>query len=167
MEHLLPQRSISLCTSPKQGQSTTTPVPSFCRLLQFILALLLVYLVSYSTRNSAGSLTCTTLSPSLPPRPTSSKGSRPQHGAPPYGFRGCSTLLSYAQPSPLAALLGGPPHLRHFSEKGWGRSSRKLKTVASEPSLGPTKPHQYEAFRQKWASPHCLFTWMAGTPVFD
>jgi hypothetical protein len=154
----LPQRSISLCTSPKQGQSTTTPVPSFFQLLQSILALLQVYWASYSTRNSAGSLTSTTSSPSSPPRPTSSQGSRPQQEAPPYGFCGCSTLLSYAWPSRLAALLGRPPHLRHFSEKGWGRSSRKLKTVASKPSLGPTRPHQYEASRQKWASPHCLST---------
>ncbi len=163
----MPHRSISLCTSPKQGQGTTTPVPSFRQLLRSILALLLVYLASYSTRNSAGSLNCTTSSISLPPRPTSSQGLRPQCGAPPYGFRGCSTLLSYAHLSRLAALLGGPPHLRHYSIKGWGRSSRKLKTVASEPFLGPTRPHQYEASRQKWAFTHCLSTWMAGTPIFN
>jgi hypothetical protein len=57
------------------------------------------------------------------------------------------------------------PLLRHFSKTGWGKSSKKSKTVASEPSSGPTKPRLYKASRQKWALPPCLSTWMAGRPV--
>ncbi len=85
---------------------------------------------------------------------------------PPYGFQGFSTLLLYAQPSPPAAVPSGTPLPHHFFELRWGKSSRELRTVVSELSLGPTRPHQYEASRQKWASPLCLSTWMAGRPTF-
>ncbi len=145
MGHRLPQRSISLCTSPKHGQSTTLPalLPSHnCQLLP---AHLLLFWGSSSTKSSAGSRTCNISSPSWPPRPMSLQGLRPQLGAPPYGSRGCSTLSSSVQPLPPAALHGGPPLTRHFFEKGLEKSYRKPKTNASEPLLDPTRLHQYEA----------------------
>jgi hypothetical protein len=167
MGHRLPQRSISLCTSPKQGQSTTLPalLPSHHRLL--LPAHQLVFWGSFSTESSAGSRTCNISRPSWPPRPTSSQGLRPQLGAPPYGTRGCSTLPSSVLPSQPAALHGGPPLTRHFSKKGLEKSYRKPKTDASEPLLEPTRLHQYEASWLKWECPRCLFTWTAGKPDFD
>ncbi len=53
-----------------------------------------------------------------------------------------------------------------YFERGWGTSSKGSKTIVSEPSLGPTKPHLYKASRQKWASPLCLSTWTAGRHNF-
>ncbi len=122
--------------------------------------------LTYKKKKTAGSPTCSTLSPSLPPRPTSFQGSQPQHGVHPYRFRGCSTPPLCAQQSPLAAKLGGRPLLLYSFERGWGMSSKGSRTVDSEPSPGHTKPHQYEASRQKWAFPLCLSTWMAGRPNF-
>jgi hypothetical protein len=47
------------------------------------------------------------------------------------------------------------------------KSFRKLKTIASELSLEPIRPHQDAALRQKRECPHFLFTWMAGRPDSD
>jgi hypothetical protein len=90
-----------------------------------------------------------------------------QLGVPPYGSRGCSTLLSSVLPSQLAALHGRPPLTHHLFEKGLEKSYRKPKTDATELLLEPTRLHQYEAFWLKWEYPRCLFTWTAGKPDFD
>ncbi len=167
MVHRLPQRSISLYTSPKQGQSTTPPALLPSHNWKSLPAHLLVFWGSFSTKNSPGSRTYNTSSPSWLPRRTSLQGLQPQHAAPPYGSRGCSTLLSSVQPSPLAALHGGSPLTRHSFKMGLKKSFRKQRSVTSEPSLEPTRPHWYAASRQKWESPHRLFTWTAGKPDFD
>jgi hypothetical protein len=60
MRYLLPQKCFFLCTSQRQGGSTTSPAPSSCPLLLYIQALLHVFWACYSTRYSAGSLTCNT-----------------------------------------------------------------------------------------------------------
>jgi hypothetical protein len=59
-----------------------------------------------------------------------------------------------------------PPQLRHSFEKGWGKSSIGLETDVSKPSPGHTRPCQYKASRQKWASSLSLSTWMASRPYF-
>jgi hypothetical protein len=51
------QRSKILCTLPIKGRSITTPAPLFCQPLQSIPALLHMFWVLYSTRNSAGNRT--------------------------------------------------------------------------------------------------------------
>ncbi len=76
--------------------------------------------------------------------------------------------MSCTQPSPLAALHSGPPLLCRFFVRGWGKSLKGSKTVVSEPSLGPTRPHLYEASRQKSVSPFAPpHGWQAGTIPFE
>ncbi len=72
--HCLPQRSILLCTLPKQGQSITPPAPSPPHHSQSAPAHLLTFWGSFLTRNSAGSHTCNTSSRSWLHRPMNSKG---------------------------------------------------------------------------------------------
>jgi hypothetical protein len=95
------------------------------------------------------------------------EGLQPELEVPPYGSRGCSTLLLSVLPSALAAVHGGPPLTRHFSKKGSEKSYRKPETDASELLLEPTRLHPYNEFRQKWECPRCFFTWIAGKPDFD
>ncbi len=155
-----------MCTSPKQGHNTTLPALLPSHHSPSLPAHLLLFWGSFLTKNSAGSLTCDASSPSWPPRPTSLQGLWPQHGVPPYGSQGCSTLPSSIQPSPPAALHGGFPLTCHFIEKGLEKIYRKPRTVASGPSLEPTSLHQYQASRLKWDYLRCLCTFMAGKPDF-
>ncbi len=104
---------------------------------------------SLSTKHSTGSHTCNTTSPSWKFRPTSSKGLRPQHGAPPYRSRGCSILPLSAQPSQLAARHGGFSSKCYSFENGVGEELQKaenqcLRTVAGAYKAIPIQSLQAE-----------------------
>jgi hypothetical protein len=70
--------------------------------------------------------------------------------------------LHYTAVVRCAITTGCPPWwaplLRHSLTRGFGTSSAEWKIIISEASPGPTRPHQYEASRQKLVSPLCPST---------
>ncbi len=141
-----------------EGQNTTSLAPLSCQHPRSTQAPQLTCSVLFSTRSSAGSLTSNISSRTSPPRPTSSQGLRPQPEAPPCRSRGCSTLLSYALPSPTAARPGGPRPIRHFFERVGEMSCTMSKTCSSVPSQVLKRRHWYEAFKQRSVYSHCYLT---------
>jgi hypothetical protein len=157
----LPQRSISLCTSPKQGQSTTTPVPT-CTIhpspSACVLGVILDKKLSWQPHLHHIKSKLATQTNVLSRLTPSTWGTSTRV------LRLLYTAVVRPAITTDCPAWWAPPSMPFFRKK---MGSRKLKTIASKPSLGPIRPHLYEASRQKWASPYRLSTWMAGTPVFD